>query len=259
MEYIIIPESGEKITVGAVVQISEESDTKYVMLNGIYIYDGTQATGLFLSSIPDRITVPIDNVDLSKLIVISDGTGGCSCPCEPHPNLPPPHRAYNCVEEYVENIAYHTGQLIWLNHGEIYQAACDFVSSKSESTVEANFSADVESSYLVPISEKISSTVGLAYALDFEQEFQTSEPTKAQADVFLSKLNPPIPPAPGITLVNINPVSATFTISFMYCKSGDELVFVQIDNSIRETISDIENRIVDIQPISNIELEQMLT
>lgn len=258
MEYIVIPESGEKITVGAVVQISEEPDKKYVLLNGIYIYDGTQATGLFFSSIPDRITVPIDNVDLSKIVVISSGTGGCLCPCEPSPNPPPPHRAYNCVEEYVENIAYHTGQLIWLNHGEIYQAACDFVSSKSESTVEANFSADIESGYLVPISEKVSSSVGIAYAIDFEQTFQTSEPSKAQADIFLSELDPPILPAPGITFVNINPTSDTFTISFMYCKSGDELIFVQIDDNIRTTISNIENRIVDIQPISNIELEQML-
>ena len=258
MEYIVIPESGEKITVGAVVQISEESDTKYVLLNGIYIYDGTQATGLFFSSIPDRITVPIDNVDLSKIVVISSGTGGCPCPCEPSPNPPPPHRAYNCVEEYVENIAYHTGQLIWLNHGEIYQAACDFISSKSESTVEANFSADIESGYLVSISEKVSSSVGIAYAIDFEQTFQTSEPSKAQADIFLSELDPPILPAPGITFVNINPTSDTFTISFMYCKSGDELIFVQIDDNIRTTISNIENRIVDIQPISNIELEQML-
>lgn len=258
MEYIVIPESGEKITAGAVVQISEESDTKYVLLNGIYIYDGTQATGLFFSSIPDRITVPIDNVDLSKIVVISSGTGGCPCPCEPSPNPPPPHRAYNCVEEYVENIAYHTGQLIWLNYGEIYQAACDFISSKSESTVEANFSADIESGYLVPISEKVSSSVGIAYAIDFEQTFQTSEPSKAQADIFLSELDPPILPAPGITFVNINPTSDTFTISFMYCKSGDELIFVQIDDNIRTTISNIENRIVDIQPISNIELEQML-
>ena len=258
MEYIVIPESGEKITVGAVVQISEELDTKYVLLNGIYIYDGTQATGLFFSSIPDRITVPIDNVDLSKIVVISSGTGGCPCSCEPSPNPPPPHRAYNCVEEYVENIAYHTGQLVWLNHGEIYQAACDFVSSKSESTVEANFSADIESGYLVPISEKVSSSVGIAYAIDFEQTFQTSEPSKAQADIFLSELDPPILPAPGITFVNINPTSDTFTISFMYCKSGDELIFVQIDDNIRTTISNIENRIVDIQPISNIELEQML-
>lgn len=258
MKYIIIPESGEKVTVGAIIQLSSSNDTKYVLLDGLYIYDDTQFSGLFLSSIPDRIIIPIANVDLSTIVVISPGSGDCNCDCEPSVAPPPPHRAYNCVEEYMEHMAYHTGQLVWLNSGEVYQVAHDFVSSSSESTIESNFSLDVTAKYLVPISEKVSNTVGLAYAVDFESIFQTDSPSKEQADVYLSMLNPPIPPSSGITFVNTNPNSKTFTMSFMYCQDENTLIFIPIDDNMRTTISNIEEKIVDISPITNIELEAML-
>ena len=101
MDYITLPNSGQKLYSGSVVMLSRFPGTKWILCNGWYTYQGQQYNGWYFSSIPAQTTLPISNEDLNLLTVINNGGSGnsynpsCGCPpvypgpCPP-PEMPEP-------------------------------------------------------------------------------------------------------------------------------------------------------------------------
>lgn len=99
-KYLIVPNTGQKLTEGDVVMISRYPGTKWVLHCGWYTYYNYQYSGWYFSSIPNNTVLPVDEDDLQYLTVISTNMsgGGSSCDCDcnhghnpgHHPNHPGP-------------------------------------------------------------------------------------------------------------------------------------------------------------------------
>ena len=146
MNYITIPHTCKRLYTGSIVSIGRFPDTRWVLKNGWYLYDGRQYNGWYFSSIPAQSSLPVEECDLFDLVIISNGESPHGC------SFVHPHEHNYMTELYLEGVRYQKGQLIWLIPGKIYQAASNFISSNSEETVRANLEKDVESGNLKEIS-----------------------------------------------------------------------------------------------------------
>lgn len=150
---IHIPDSCQDITVGSVVIIRRFPETKWVLQDGWYIYEGQRYNGWYFSSIPAQTTIPVMGTDLFGITVISNGS------CDPNPHHPgccPGGSTANIsqpspVEMYLEGVNYIKGQLVWLDVGAIYQVTEDFRSSADAESTENNMQVDIENGHLQPI------------------------------------------------------------------------------------------------------------
>lgn len=66
-----------------------------------------------------------------------------------------------------------------------------------------------------------------SFAINFKESFGTDEPTKLDADKYLTKLKPPIVPHESISFINTDETSITYNALYMYFRLPDtnELVF----------------------------------
>lgn len=234
LNFINIPYSCQRLTVGSIVAIGRFPDTKWVLKNGWYLYENRQFNGWYFSSIPAQTNIPVEESDLMNLVIISDGHGSCSCPTssKPIPPCPKPD-THKTVEVYLKGVDYKKGQILWLESepGKLYQVAEDFKSSYSEEAVEDNFKNDINAGYILPIASEAISAETLSFALNFQKVFGTDIISVEQADTFLLQLNPSIKPHSGITFINTDVTSSEYKRVYEYfnCIEDDitsELVLV---------------------------------
>ena len=83
MDYILSPDTGQKIYAGAVVMLKRFPGTKWTVNNDWYTFNGQQYQGWYFSSIPAKNIVPVTESDLAGIVVVSSGV--CPPPCPPPP------------------------------------------------------------------------------------------------------------------------------------------------------------------------------
>lgn len=229
---IHIPDTCQEITVGSVVTLSRFPDTKWVTQKGWYLYEGQQYNGWYFSSIPAQTVIPMQATDLIGIVIISGG----ACQPIPHPPglcpgpIPSPSQPRS-VEKYLSGVNYVEGQLVWLETGVIYQVVEDFISSSASESVEDNLESDVKSGKLKLISAE---SVGyLSLLVKFKEVFGTDNPTKAEADKYLTTFNPEITPTAGIQFVNSDTESDTYNNIYQYLQipGSDELIFQKLSGA----------------------------
>lgn len=229
---IHIPDTCQEITVGSVVTLSRFPDTKWVTQKGWYLYEGQQYNGWYFSSIPAQTVIPMQATDLIGIVIISGG----ACQPIPHPPGPcpgpiPSPSQPRSVEKYLSGVSYVEGQLVWLETGVIYQVVEDFISSSASESVEYNLESDVKSGKLKLISAE---SVGyLSLLVKFKEVFGTDNPTKAEADKYLTTFNPEITPTAGIQFVNSDTESDTYNNIYQYLQipGSDELIFQKLSGA----------------------------
>ena len=232
MRSIHIPETCQDITVGSVVMLSRFPDTKWVLQNGWYMYEGQQYNGWYFSSIPAQTTIPVQGTDLLGLVIVSGG----ACKPIPHPPRPCPGPGPGptpypsqpkSVEKYMPGINYVEGQLVWLESGIIYQVAADYRSSSTGESAAEDLKADITAGHLIPISSDITSVGSISLLVNFNQVFHTDSPSKSDADAYLATFEPPIVPSDGIQFVNSDESAETHGVIYQYLKipATGELVF----------------------------------
>lgn len=231
MRSIHIPETCQDITVGSVVILSRFPDTKWVLQDGWYIYEGQQYNGWYFSSIPAQTVIPVQGTDLLGLVIVSGG----ACKPIPHPPGPcpgpiPSPSQPRSVEKYMQGVNYVEGQLVWLESGVIYQVVADYRSSATSESAADDLEADVTAENLVPISSDITSVGSISLLINFQQVFGTDTPVKADADAYLATFEPPIVPSDGIQFVNSDESAETYGVVYQYLKipASGELVFQTI-------------------------------
>ena len=83
MDYILSPDTGQKIYSGAVVMLKRFPGTKWTVNNDWYTFNGQQYQGWYFSSIPAKTILPVTESDLVGIVVVSSGV--CPSPCPPPP------------------------------------------------------------------------------------------------------------------------------------------------------------------------------
>lgn len=231
MHSIKIPDTCQEITVGSVVILSRFPDTKWVLQDGWYMYEGQQYNGWYFSSIPAQTILPLQGTDLLGLVIVSGG----SCGPIPHPPCPcpgptPSPTQPRSVEKYMQGVNYVEGQLVWLETGVIYQVVSDFRSSSTSESVSEDLKLDVTAGKLIPISSDITSVGSISLYINFKEVFGKDKPEKSDADAYLATFDPQIVPSDGIQFVNSDTTASTFGTVYQYMKvpSSDELVFQAI-------------------------------
>lgn len=92
MNYITVPESGMKLSDGAIVMIARYPNSKWILHYGWYTYQNQQSLGWYFTSLSDSSVIPVNDDDLRSLTAIS-GQSQCNCNCpppmSPQPPMPP--------------------------------------------------------------------------------------------------------------------------------------------------------------------------
>ena len=84
---MIVPGTGQKLTDGDVVMLSEYPGVKWIIQYGWYTYYNYRYSGWYFSSIPDNTILPVAEEDLTSLVVISTNnsievpSSSCDCDC----------------------------------------------------------------------------------------------------------------------------------------------------------------------------------
>lgn len=152
MDYILIPHTNFKLYDGSVVILSRFPDTRWIVHNGFYSFNGTQANGWYFESIPAGTIMPLTEPDLEGIYVVSSPSGGCPHPKPwpgPGPFPPVPGPGPKSIDIYRSGINYKKGQVLYLTPGELYQATEDFLSSYSEPSESENLDKDVALGHLI--------------------------------------------------------------------------------------------------------------
>ena len=87
-DYLIVPDTGEKITDGTVVVLYRLPNMRWIVHHGDYSYNGHKESGCYVSSIPSQTNMTLYITDLCMIRIIDR-----SCipvPCPPIPPCPPP-------------------------------------------------------------------------------------------------------------------------------------------------------------------------
>lgn len=106
MNYITVPESGMKLSDGAIVMIARFPGSKWMLHYGWYTYQNQQSLGWYFTSLNDSTVLPVNDDDLRSLTAIS-GQSEPECTCRPIPPCPPgrphppefPHRIKEQVDK----------------------------------------------------------------------------------------------------------------------------------------------------------------
>jgi len=83
-DYLIVPDTGEKITDGTVVVLYRLPNMRWIVHKGRYIYNGHTEEGWYVSSIPSQTNMPLYITDLCMIRIVDHG-----CNPYPHPPCPP--------------------------------------------------------------------------------------------------------------------------------------------------------------------------
>ena len=83
-EYLVIPNTGERIQDGSLVILDRLPNIEWVVHFGFYSYNGHKESGWYLSSVPSQTIMPLFQTDLYMIKVIDK-----SFPCPPFPPFPP--------------------------------------------------------------------------------------------------------------------------------------------------------------------------
>lgn len=81
-EFIIVPNTGEKIYDGTIVILQRLPGTKWIVHEGHYIYNNKKSYGWYLSAIPSGTTMPLFQSDLYMITIVGSKP-------HPHPPCPP--------------------------------------------------------------------------------------------------------------------------------------------------------------------------
>lgn len=228
MKELYIPCCCKGLPIGSIVMLERFEDTKWVLENGWYAYEGQRYNGWYFSSIPDFKVIPVQEEDLENLTIISvhDDNCHCHCGCE--------EDEIKCVVKYQENTTYIKGQIVWLSIGNLYQVVKSFTSSSSEDTAKENLQKDIDSGYLVGVSAEAVSNVPTVFALNFNEVFGTDEITEELAETYLDSLVPSVSPVSGTSFINTNENAENYGFLYSYCTQiidGEEtLALIQISN-----------------------------
>ena len=85
---LMVPNSNVTLFDGSVVILHRFPDTKWIVHQGWYSYEGANYNGWYFSSIPQQTIIPMNEEDLSSLTIVSGGPG--YCPDMPYPPIPGP-------------------------------------------------------------------------------------------------------------------------------------------------------------------------
>lgn len=86
--YIIIPGTDIKLLENSIVILNRLPNTKWIVKQGYYTYDGSKKKGWYLCSIPSKTIMPLFTEDLVTLTILS---GNDTEPIGPGPDPFPPH------------------------------------------------------------------------------------------------------------------------------------------------------------------------
>lgn len=105
MSSIHIPDSTIELTDGSIVMLNRFPGTKWVVHEGWYTYNGRQYSGWYFCSIPANTVLPVNEQDLSALVVVSCDSPDVDPPVPPMPPRPPvppypPYPPYPPVPPY---------------------------------------------------------------------------------------------------------------------------------------------------------------
>lgn len=89
MDYIVVPDSGQKLVEGNVILLVEYPGIRWVLHHGVYEYDDEEFTGWYANSIPDMSVIPITEDDLKGVILVSAKLNDV---LPPYPYTLPPQR-----------------------------------------------------------------------------------------------------------------------------------------------------------------------
>lgn len=146
MNYVNIPGTSINLYDGSVVQISRFGTTKWILHEGWYTYESNTYNGWYFNAVPSQDVIPLDESDLSTIVVISNPVPIC-----PTPPTPPTPLPYRCVEKYYTGVNYYTGQIVYNTFGTLYQCVKNFTSSWEQSTTEGNFQNDITQGNIIKI------------------------------------------------------------------------------------------------------------
>ena len=91
-EYLVVPNSNDRIYNGSVVILQRLPNLRWVVHNGFYTYNGTTQNGWYLSSVPSQTNMPLFHNDLYGIRILSSDPCPCPPPLPPGPHPPfPPH------------------------------------------------------------------------------------------------------------------------------------------------------------------------
>lgn len=91
-EYLVVPNSNDRIYDGSVVILQRLPNLRWVVHNGFYTYNGTTQNGWYLSSVPSQTNMPLFHNDLYGIRILSSDPCPCPPPLPPGPHPPfPPH------------------------------------------------------------------------------------------------------------------------------------------------------------------------
>lgn len=88
MEFIVIPGTGNKLYEGDIVALGNYPGTKWIVSKGWYYYNGTQRNGWYLCAASSATNLPLTEVELMNISIISSKGHGC-CPPPPGPGPGP--------------------------------------------------------------------------------------------------------------------------------------------------------------------------
>lgn len=89
VDYLIVPDTGQRIYEGDIVTLSRFSGIKWVVSYGWYTSGDSPASGWYFRAIPSNDIIPVTDEDLISLsIVVTNGSSSCrpnQPPCPPQP------------------------------------------------------------------------------------------------------------------------------------------------------------------------------
>ena len=84
MNCIHIPGSNQVLYDGSIVILANYHNTKWIVHEGWYTYNGKQCHGWYFCEIPSQTILPVNEDDLKTLTIVDNG-----CGCPPGPPMPP--------------------------------------------------------------------------------------------------------------------------------------------------------------------------
>ena len=87
MSELTIPDRNITLVDGSIVMLKRFPGTKWIVHEGWYTYNNEKFLGWYFSSIPAQTNIPVNDIDLESLIVVSDSGYP---PVVPYPPIPYP-------------------------------------------------------------------------------------------------------------------------------------------------------------------------
>lgn len=90
MNYLIVPNTGQKLVHGSIVMLSRFPRMKWIIQYGWYTYNNQKFSGWYFSSIPANTVIPVSDMDLQTITVVTTNADSGWCPVPPPPCPPTP-------------------------------------------------------------------------------------------------------------------------------------------------------------------------